>query len=191
LVWETANWHFKRMVGFMQRESTGDDGPSKPITALAFSPDGQVLATGDEDGRVWYWASKNGLPLKYSTKHEGAVTSVVFQRNEGLVASSAADQTVKLSDPESPLTKTVTVVGHRGPVDGVGFVGNNIIVSISNFDRTIRFWNRDTNSWVMVSHFPPNTCCSSLAHNGTAFVLADQAGHLRLWALPLVPEEEK
>lgn len=62
------------------------------VAALAFSPDGRILATGGRDKAVCFWSMAAGPPVLSSTFHwsTGAVTAIAFSA-DGLLAAAAGE----------------------------------------------------------------------------------------------------
>ena len=76
------------------------NGPTPPVTSVAFSPDGQTLAAGSSDGTVSLWNLANpahptplGQPLNGPTP---PVTSVAFSPDGQTLAAGSSDGTVWL-----------------------------------------------------------------------------------------------
>jgi WD40 repeat protein len=67
---------------------------SNPITALAFSPDGNLLASGAEDNTIIIWDAQSGSLLKVLQGHTGAINSLSFSSDGKLLYSNAMDGTV-------------------------------------------------------------------------------------------------
>lgn len=67
---------------------------TKPITALAFSPDGTLIASGAEDNTIIVWDAKNGNQLKALQGHSGAINSLAFSPDGKLLYSGSLDGTV-------------------------------------------------------------------------------------------------
>jgi len=63
---------------------------------VAFSPDGQTLASGSEGIKLWHLAS--GQLLRTLAGHKGGVESVVFSPDGHTLASGCSDHTIKLWD---------------------------------------------------------------------------------------------
>jgi WD40 repeat protein len=66
------------------------------VTALAFSPDGQTVATGSHDQTVKLWDAATGQEQATLRGHAGAVTAVAFAPDGRHLATASYDQTVRL-----------------------------------------------------------------------------------------------
>ena len=58
------------------------------VTALAFSPDGQILASGSEDGSMMVWDLKDARRFGVAPSHTGPVWSLAFSQGEGAILAS-------------------------------------------------------------------------------------------------------
>jgi dipeptidyl aminopeptidase/acylaminoacyl peptidase len=66
------------------------------ILAMALSPDGKTLATGDEAGHVRLWSLESEKTLLEVKAHEAAVYSVAFSGDGKTLASGSSDGTARL-----------------------------------------------------------------------------------------------
>lgn len=73
------------------------------ITALAFSPDGDLLASGAKDNTIVIWNVQDGTQLKVLQGHTGAINSLSFSSDGKLLYSNAMDGTVIIWDLEKLL----------------------------------------------------------------------------------------
>lgn len=69
--------------------------------ALAFSPDGKLLATGTGEGNVRIWDVETGNLLKTLERHKYAVRFVAFSPDGTMVASGASDNTARVWQVEN------------------------------------------------------------------------------------------
>lgn len=66
------------------------------LLALAFSPDGQLLATGGEDNAIGLWQTRTGDLLRTLEGPTGSIRSVTFSPNGYLLAAGGEDKTIRL-----------------------------------------------------------------------------------------------
>ncbi|XP_061571457.1 PWP2 small subunit processome component [Cololabis saira] len=88
LVWE---WQSESYV-FKQQ------GHFNNMAALAYSPDGQHIATGGDDGKVKVWNTNTGLCFVTFTEHSSSVTNVTFTSSGFVIVSASLDGTVRAFD---------------------------------------------------------------------------------------------
>ncbi|KAK4208673.1 hypothetical protein QBC37DRAFT_391849 [Rhypophila decipiens] len=77
------------------------EGHRHSVTSVAFSPDGQRLASASPDQTIKIWDPASGQCLQTLEGHRSWVRSVAFSPDGQRLASGSADQTIKIWDPAS------------------------------------------------------------------------------------------
>ncbi|MFF3213301.1 hypothetical protein ACFYYB_21825 [Streptomyces sp. NPDC002886] len=115
---------------------------SSTVCAMAFSPDGRRLATGDADGHILLWdLSVPAPPSRRLPGHAGAVYDLAFSPLGDRLAGAGADGTVQLWDPDTgEATTALPLTGHGGAVRGVAFSPDGSLLASSGDDGTLRCW---------------------------------------------------
>jgi WD40 repeat protein/transcriptional regulator with XRE-family HTH domain len=155
------------------------------MTAVAFSPDGKLLATGYGDGtaRLWNPATEQavGVPLRAGTSTMGEVNGVAFSPDGKLLATADADGTVRLWNPaggQAPLA-TYTVIGG---VNGVAFSPDSKLLATADADGTVQLWN-PAGGQAPLATYTGNGAVNGVAfsRDGKLLATADADGTIRLW----------
>ncbi|NET35759.1 MAG: NACHT domain-containing protein [Cyanothece sp. SIO1E1] len=113
------------------------------ITIVAFSPDGNCLATGDTQGEIRLYRVKDGQHLLTYRGHTNWVRSLAFSPDGTLLASGSSDYQVKLWDvPTGHCMRTLQ--GHQNEVWCVAFSPNGQILVSGGFDEMAKLWQVST-----------------------------------------------
>ncbi|KMQ93304.1 periodic tryptophan protein 2-like protein [Lasius niger] len=88
LVWE---WQSETYAMKQQGHRTN-------MNCLAYSPDGQYIVTGGDDGKVKLWNTLSGFCTLTFHEHASSISGVLFSHNRKFVASASLDGTVRAYD---------------------------------------------------------------------------------------------
>ena len=109
------------------------------VWSVAFSPDGQRLASASWDQTVKIWDSATGKELFALKGHAETVRSVAFSPDGRRLASASNDQTVRIWD--STTGKELSALkGHAGLVSSVAFSPDGQRLASGNEDGSIHLW---------------------------------------------------
>jgi WD40 repeat protein len=114
------------------------------ITALAYSPDGTLLAVGDERGVLQVWNTlPPGAPVltdKVNFIHQGPILSLAFSGDSTLLASGGEDAKIILQNPSVP-ENALELAHHTRRITGVAFSPSGTNAAGVGTDGILSIWN--------------------------------------------------
>jgi WD40 repeat protein/tetratricopeptide (TPR) repeat protein len=119
-------------------------GHAGPVTSVAVSSNGELIASGSQDNTVKVWDARTGQELRTLKGHTNPVTSVVFSSDGGRIVSSSEFGPVKVHDARTGkelLTLTGTYTGTSGTVSSLAVSSDGGCVVIGSQDGTVTVWD--------------------------------------------------
>jgi WD40 repeat protein len=116
-----------------------------PLYSLTLGPDGELLATGANDGRVRLYTFQAGGPPLLRTlprhRHEGRVRYVTFSTDGRWLASAGSDRRAKVWAVRALEQPPIILRGHLADVTRIAFCPGSDLLATAAPDNTVRVWS--------------------------------------------------
>ncbi len=133
LVWEWAS------ESYILKQTGVTSGSALGLTASAYAPDGQMIATGAGDGKIRLWlGDRGGECIAVFTEHVAPITALAFTKQGHVLVSASQDGSVRAFDvirfrsfrqlvPPQPVQFSCLAVDASGEVVAAGTLDTNEI----------------------------------------------------------------
>ncbi len=151
------------------------------IQSVAFSPDGQQFATGDEQGGIRRWSASDGKSLDRDSYHEMGVSKLSYSPDGKHLVSAGSNKTLQLWDADGR-DQAKVLSGHEEPVTDVAFhPGGTMFVSCSH-DHTLKAWDLATRSEERTYKGHADAVqCVAFCPSGRRMLSGSVNGIIKLW----------
>jgi len=113
------------------------------VRSLAWSPQGDRLASTGWDSLVKLWDPIHGAELARMHGHQGWVMHVAWSNDGKRLATAGSDYLVIIWDAQTG-QKLLTMRGHNDFVDAVGWSPDGERLASAGLDNSVRFWDPRT-----------------------------------------------
>lgn len=104
------------------------EGHADTVSAVVFSPDGQLVASASDDRTVRVWETATGQCRSVLEGHADVVSAVLFSPDGQLIASASDDKTVQVWETETGQCHRV-LKGHSRAINAVVFSPDGQLVA--------------------------------------------------------------
>ncbi len=188
-VWDAATGRVLRVLR----------GHTQNVMGVAFSPDGKTLAsvsgssltvpqTASKPGELLLWTAATGELVRKFGGHTGPLTSVSYNPDGSLIATSSWDRTVRLWDARTGNFRE-SLTGHQDWVHHVAFSPRGRRIATSGADGAIKIWDTASGQqlWTLRGHTKKVTCVT-FSPDGRRLASSSSDQTVKIWNATTCPE---
>ncbi|MBH8554486.1 AAA-like domain-containing protein [Nostocaceae cyanobacterium CENA357] len=184
---------FDGQLRLWQRNSNGQFQLNQTIPAhtartwdVAYSSDGQFIASASGDGTVKLWVSQTSdrlleKPYRTLTGHNSEVFGVAISPDSQFIASASGDGTVKLWKRGGDLVRIFD--GKSIGLTRVAFSPDGQMLAAASFDNTIKVWKTDGTLLATLNGHTSNVSAVAFSPDGKTLASGGDDQIVLMWDL--------
>ena len=155
-------------------------------TAVAISPDGQLVAGVTHDQTIQLWRLRDGNLVRTLPGHRLPILAIAFSPNGRLLASTSHDKTIKLWNPQTGQA-VQTLSGHQAWVAAIAFSPDSKTLVSGGGDKTLRVWQQSNSGAFTLAQqltgHPDSITALTISRDGQRLA-SSSWNQIKLWSLP-------
>ncbi len=155
--------------------------PRDYVRSVAFSNDGELLASGFLNGGIQVWEVDSGLQVYSLNGHPASVNSIAFSPDNLWLVSGSRDRKIKIWEADTG-REIQTLSGHEGEVRSVAFSPDGKWLVSGSHDRTVRLWRVATGHEVQAfDGHTQQVTSAAFSPDGSIIASSSWDKTIRLW----------
>src|SRR5439155_7243133 len=151
------------------------------VTAVAFSPNGEMLASADRNGGISIWDPDNAQELYTLPGHKSAVTGLSWRGDSKLLASSSEDGTVKVWEmKEGKQVKSWNA--HSSGAMSVNYSHDGKVVTCGR-DNSVIVWDSNGGKVKAMSGSLDLPLRAVFSQDNERVIASDFSGNIGVWTI--------
>ncbi len=152
------------------------------FNALAYCPDGHLLAAARGDATVLVWESATGTLTVPLRGHTGEVLTVAFAADNRHIATGGADMTARIWDLAGNQLQQLS--GHLSQVTSVAFSPDGRWLASSSWDKTVKIWDWTVGREITtLTGHTDGVAALTFGPSGLTLASGSEDGTVRVWNL--------
>jgi WD40 repeat protein len=163
----------------------GRAGRNSWVTALAFSADGSILASGHDDGKVRLWDSAKFELVAELAGHPMPVSAIAFSPDSRLVATSGEDCAVRVWDRDTGKLAH-ELKSHTDRVPALAWISDGSLLVSAGWDTSARVWKLgNPDPLILLNSHADQVVALAAGPNAAPLATADSDYEIHLWKDPV------
>ncbi len=153
---------------------------TRTLTAAAWSPNEQFIATAEDNNTISVWSALTGATVATYSGHSQIVRALAWSPNGKFIASAGDDQTVQVWNATTG-TAIFTYHGHTARVNALAWSPDGKRIASASDDKTVQVWGANNGGHIFTYRSQSNMLTLAWSHDGQEIASGGDDQRVQLW----------